>query len=155
MEFYKDLLKIEKSKFKIVLGIVAVIISITWFIARIKQNGNLNTFDWIYGIFFGLQGILNIMEGYGISSSRIFGKAFISIDDEKIQIKTHVFSKTQILYWKEIKAINYKTNFFVFTSKNNISTNLKLSEFDYLSIKEIKKTIREIAKKNDIKHDIK
>ncbi|MCF6172940.1 MAG: hypothetical protein L3J44_04060 [Campylobacteraceae bacterium] len=73
-----------------------------------------------------------------------------NIEDEKISIKKSPFSKTDIIYWNEIGAINYKVNCFIFTSKNNFSMNLKLSKLDYSSIRKIKNMISEIAIKKNI-----
>ncbi len=150
MEFYKDFLRIEKSKFKIILGILGILISIIWVIIKCRQNENLTLFDWIYIVFLGLSGVLNIIEGSGVLSSRLFGRAFIFINNDKISIKKSPFSKTDIIYWNEIGAINYKVNCFIFTSKNNFSMNLKLSKLDYSSIRKIKDMISEIAIKKNI-----
>ena len=151
MEFYQDFLKIEKSKFRIVLGILFVILSIFWIVIKIKKNENIDTFGWIYFGSFSLSGILNIVEGTGISSSKLFGKSFILVNDEKLSIKPSVFSKEQQFSWDEINTINYKINKLIFTKKSNNFFTLQLSKLDYSSMIEIKKIIDEIAKKKGIK----
>lgn len=125
MEIYKDLLKIEKSKARTIHGFVALIISISWIAIKIVFNENTNTFDTIFGIsaalFFALTGIVNITEGFGISSSRLFGKAFILINNEKISIKSSVFVKEKTIHWNKIKTINYRVNHFLFILKKTIN----------------------------------
>ena len=150
MEFYKDLVIAEKSKFRIITGIVYIIISVAWITIKIKEGYTIRPFDWIYSGFFSLSGVLKIIGGTGVLYS-IFGKPFIFVDNNKISIKPRVFSKEEQISWNEISNIDHKVNRFIFNTRTNNSITLQLSKLDYSSNIEIKNIISEISKKKGIK----
>ncbi len=151
MEINEDLLKIEKSKFKIILGILFLIIAIAWIIIKIFEHENIGTFDWIYSGIFSLNGILNIIEGIGVSSSRLFGKAYILINDENILIKKNIFDKEKKVFWNEILSIRKMSNNFVFETDNEKSLTINMSKFHYSLVRKINDTVDNIAKGKNIK----
>jgi len=155
MELKKDLLKKEKkSVFRIILGILFFVISIFWIADRIMDNLIIQPFDWLYTGIFALNGIVHTIEGFGFSIARLFGKAFVLIDSERISIKLGIIDKEQNVYWKDIKAIDYKLNKFRVENIDNTNKTLDLSKLDYVLKKEIKEIIACIAKDKNIQSDI-
>lgn len=59
------------------------------------------------GILFLVNAILHILQGMNYRIESLFGKAFVSIDEEKIGVKKKVFDKLQTIEWNNIKSINH------------------------------------------------
>lgn len=151
MELKKDLLKKnKKSLFRIILGILFLVISILWITNRIIDNLTIRPFDWLYTAILVLNGLVYTIDGFGFSIARLLGKAFIFIDNEQISIKRGITDKEQKVYWKSVKAIDYKLNKFRVQNIDNTSMTLDLSKFDFVLKNEIKETIISIAKEKNI-----
>ena len=155
MELKKDLLnKEKKSVFRVILGILFFAISIFWITDRIMDNLIIRAFDWFYTGIFALNGLVHTIEGFGFSIARLFGKAFVLIDNEQISIKLGIIDKGQNIYWKDIKAIDYKLNKFHVENIDNTSKILDLSKLDYTLKNEVKEIISGIAKDKNIQTSI-
>jgi CheY-like chemotaxis protein len=76
-----------------VFGLTFLIIAFFWIFTRINNNETINLFDWFYTAIFGLNGLVHIIAGLGYSIESIFGKAFIKIDNDNINIKLGIFEK--------------------------------------------------------------
>jgi len=151
MELKKDLLKRErKSKFRIFIGMLSFVISIIWITIRIMDDLIIRPFDWLYSGLFALNGIVHVFEGFGFSVEKIFGKAFVFIDSERISIKSGVLDKEQTIYWNTIKSIDYKINKFHIERIDNTGLSLDLSKLDYALKNEIKEVAGFIAKDKNI-----
>ena len=118
------------------------------------DNLIIQPFDWLYTGIFALNGIVHTIEGFGFSIARLFGKAFVLIDSERISIKLGIIDKEQNVYWKDIKAIDYKLNKFRVENIDNTNKTLDLSKLDYVLKKEIKEIIACNAKDKNIQSDI-
>jgi hypothetical protein len=155
MELKKDLLKKErKSVFRVILGILFFAISIFWITDRIMDNLIIRPFDWFYTGIFTLNGLVHTIEGFGFSIARLFGKAFVLIDNEQISIKLGIIDKEQNIYWKDIKVIDYKLNKFHIENIDNTSKTLDLSKLDYTLKNKVKEIISGIAKDKNIQTSI-
>jgi len=155
MEFKKDLLKNnDKSIFRLILGISMCVISILWIFVRLAENDLVRPFDWIYSGFFALSGITHIFTGIGASIERFFGKAFVHIDSEIIDIKPDIFAKEQKIDWHEIKLIEYKPSYFKFQKFDDTALIISLSKLDYSSIIGIKYVISKLAESKNINCNI-
>lgn len=151
MELKKDLLKKEKkSVFRIILGILFFAISLYWITDRIVANLIIRPFDWLYTGIFALNGVVHTIEGFGFSIARLFGNAFVRIDNERISIKLRIFDKEQNVYWDSIKAIDYKLNKYQIQNLDNTSLTLDLSKLDYALKNDIKTIIDSIAKDKNL-----
>jgi len=151
MDLKIDLLKKpKKSLIRVILGIFMFLFAISWIVIRVTENRSITPFDWIYAGVFSLNGVVQFIEGLGYSFERFFGKTYISINLERISLKTSVFEKKQNINWGEIKSIDYKLNKFEIKKTNNANMILSISQFDYIAINEIKKTINDIAKEKNI-----
>lgn len=151
MELKRDLLKIEKkSVFKIIVGMLFFVISIAWIVDKNINDQIIRPFDWLLLGIFVLNGVVHSIEGFGFSLARLFGKAFILIDNERIVIKTGVFAKEQNVSWQDIKSIANNPIRCQIARNDGTSVTLKLSKLDYSLIKDIKSTIIVFAKEKGL-----
>lgn len=151
MEYYKNLLTKKKtSKAQIIFGVLFIILSFLWIFVKKYEGKSIVGFDWFYSIIFFLNGIVNIIESFGISIYTLFGKAFLKINENSIRYKSKVFSKELILNWHEVKEINFNKSKISIISTNKSHFDILFSKFDYISIQEIKNIITEIAEKNNL-----
>jgi len=149
MKFEKDLL-VQKSVTKTIIGILALVLILIWMGIKIYIEEGFETFDRIYFAVLFLLGILFILEGRGIPFAKIFGKAFIIIDEERISMKRGVFQKEQTIYWNEIKQIEYKPNYFLFTKQNDSLFPFKLRQLAFRFNREILDLIKVISKEKGL-----
>lgn len=153
MEYKKDLLEHHaKSIFRLLLGIAFCLISILWMVARSAENEEIKLFDWFYSGIFTLIGLSHIFEGLGISIERFFGKAFVHIDNERIDIKLGVFEKEYNFGWNEIKSIECKSADFTIQKLDNSTVFFPISKLDYSSINGIKEILSKLADSKDIRY---
>lgn len=146
MELKKDLLiPTKKSKFRVILGILFVVLSASWIALRIIDDQIIRPFDWIYSGVFALTGLAHALDGFGISFLALFFKAFLSIDTERISVKLGVFAKEFNLDWMEVQSINYTLNKFQFMQKDGHIKIMDVSTLDYTSKNELKSVIQDIA----------
>ena len=146
MELKRDLFVIQKkSVFRIILGIIFLMLSLAWLVNRETNDQIIRPFDWLFLGVFVMNGVVHSIEGLGFSLARLFGKAFILIDHERIVIKTGVFAKEQNVSWQVIKSIAHKPVRCQIARNNGSSVILNLSKLDYSLIKEIKSSINNIA----------
>lgn len=151
MEFKKDLLKKDKkSILRLVLGILFLVISGAWITDRILEYQSFRLFDWFYSGILTLNGIVYTIEGSGLSISKLFGKAFVWIDNDRISIKPGLMDKEQQVYWNAIKTMDYKLNKYHIRQMDNTSITLDLSKLGYELKNEIRETLDSIAMEKNI-----
>ncbi len=156
MEYSIDLLKEKKkSIFILVLGILLLLLALAWIPIRWKGNGSVTFFDWIYFIAMLLSGFSQISQGLGYPIVRLFGKAYVEINNKIIRVKTGVLDKEQSVEWSDIDSINYKSGNFVITKKDNSIYNLSASKLEYIQIQEVKSVINNIANDKKISINLK
>ena len=142
MVFRRNLFrKGKKSVFRIILGLLFLIISFAWIEVRIIEHHGITPFDWIYTVFMTINGIVHTVEGLGFSFASLTGLAFIEIDEDRILIKKSAFSKDQVIFWDDIKTIDYKLIRFRIVLKNEESLILDFSKLEYSLVKDIKEAI--------------
>lgn len=153
MEYKKDLLEPHaKSISRLLLGIAFCLISILWIVARSAENEEIRLFDWFYSGIFTLIGLSHLFEGLGISIERFFGKAFVHIDTERIDIKLGVFEKEYNIGWHEIKSIECKSADFTIQKLDNSTVFFPISKLDYSSITGIREILVKLADSKDIRY---
>ena len=152
MELKIDLLKgKKKAPYRIVFGIIFVLLGIAIFFSKIKANGTANLFDWIYSGLFAFLGVTHIVEGFGAYSfDRLFGKAYVLINSESILLKASVWSKKQFVNWSDIKFIDYKLNKFEIEKTDGSTMIIDLFELSYKLVIEVKQAIFCIAKEKNL-----
>lgn len=151
MNYTKNLLELKKkSKSATIFGIISCILAITIIVINYLNHENIPFYLWIFSIYFLLSGIANIMAGQGHSIDRLFGKAFIEINNEKISLKTGVLQKVQAVNWKEIDSIDYKLNNLIITKTDKAMVKLALNRLEYSVIQEIKEVVNIIGTDKEI-----
>jgi len=149
MELKIDLVKKEeKSVLLMILGLLLFFFPIFILLWRhfIPYAHNVPVLDNIAYLLLFISGIGLITIGSGGSVLRIFGKAFIIIDNEKISIKTSYNSKVQIVFWNDIKSIQYDSGKYNILTINDTRQIIDFSSLDYSLIEEVKRTVIGIAK---------
>jgi hypothetical protein len=113
MELNIDLLqKNKKHWFSIIWGIAVFLVTIAWFADRIIENLAISAFDLSYQLFLVLFGTWLLFTGLGYHVRKLFGSAYIRIDDNLIAYKSGIRAKEESVSWNEIKTILFKYNQF-------------------------------------------
>jgi hypothetical protein len=145
-----------RSTVRRVLGILYILNGAIWFTIRILSKepvinrATITFLDLTYIVFFGIVGVLFLIDGSGISISRWFGEAYIKIDATGICIKKGVLSKEWVLLWNDISAIEFSVIKITFRLTDDSTRELNYDNLEYEHIQEIKKTIKEIAGEKNI-----
>jgi hypothetical protein len=151
MELKKDLLAIEKkSIFRMLLGVLFLLIAGHRPIFIIFENAKITTFDWVYIWVFALNGVLHIVEGYGYSLTKLFGRAFIVINNELISAKTKINREEVTVYWKDIKCIDFSYSKLVSVKADNTKLNIAIGDLTYDTKKAMKVSIAQIMEDKKI-----
>lgn len=155
MEYFNDLLKEKrKSTLALILGLLSFAFAILWISLKLTEKDALSAFDWLYSTFIFLYGVWLTVSGLGYSIERLFGKAYIQIDDAAIKIKMGVFDKEQYIEWSAVSSVNYKPNNFTVTRNDATACKIKMAKLDYSTIQEIKNIIYKIANDKKISVNI-
>lgn len=101
-------------------------------------------------ILLTLQGITGIINGMGYSVEKIFGSAFVLVDNEQIAIKTGVGAKVKSIKWSQIKSMEYKTNWFEVILTDGSISKLVLSGLEFKVLVETRDAINFIAAEKGI-----
>ncbi len=91
-----------------------------------------------------------IYEGRGKLLNSIFGKRFINIDEEKINIKLNTFKIAHTIDWKSIESIKYGSTKIEINDKTHKTIFIEYSNLSYNLVQKIKDTISTIGKKREI-----
>lgn len=157
-ELYINILQSpSRSKVRRIIGVFYILISVLWLVMRIvskepvTNQATVSFFDLIYTFFFGLAGIVFIIDGSGISISRWFGEAYIKIDAKQICIKKGVFSKEWILLWSEAEQVKFLVIGIKFRLADKSVRELNYDNMDYGHIQQLKKSIKIISGDKNIK----
>ncbi len=62
------------SAFRIILGFAFFVISIAWITNKLLENESIGWFDWVYTGIFALNGVVHLLQGFGVSIVHIFRK---------------------------------------------------------------------------------
>ena len=127
MELKIDLLqKSKKHWFSIIWGIAVLLVTAAWFADRIIENRIISAFDLTYQLFTVLFGTWLLFTGLGHHVRKLFGSAYIRIDDNLIAFKNGIRAKEETVSWKEIKTMHFKNNQFRITRMDGSVFLLKL-----------------------------
>lgn len=143
--------KEKRSIYKIIIGLLFMVLPTIWITDRFTDNLTIRPFDWLYAGIFALNGVFHITSGFGISIIGLFGKAFIVINNNQISIKPDILSKEQRINWDDIKTIDYKLNKYIIQRADNTSFILDLSKIDYNLKADVKNIINSIAEERNKK----
>jgi len=142
-----DFQKTQKSKMRFYLGILMLLMSAFYLFLVIYQDNWYNVFNVI--IFF-IWGTGVIIESKGFTLSRLWGEAYLLIDDEKFEFKPKPLKPASILNWNKIDTLKFRTNRVEFIYDTSTLTELEYSRFSYQQVQDIKAVLTSIAEKNNI-----
>jgi len=151
MELNIDLLpKTKRSNFTLAMGLISVALCISYFIFNELGEEKKTSFQIPIMIYFGLNGLNGIMTGLGYSMEKLFGSAYVRIDDDTIAIKPGVWKKVRLSQWSQIQSLEYKTNWFKINYLDGSSSKLLLSDLEFKVLMEAKNMISAIAAEKGI-----
>jgi len=144
-----DFQKTPKSKSRIIVGALMMLLSVTYLIFSNYSEG----FQWFiigYGFALFFIGLSHFAEGSGHTISKYFGDAFLSIDDNQYEYKPSQYKSSAILRWDMIEVINFGITGIDLKDKSSNISHLEYSRFTYQQVQDIKSVLTSIAEKNDI-----
>ena len=150
MNYTKDLLKIRKKKLLVVLGCAMIMLSIWYIPVKWMNEEPISIFDWGFMVVFLLNGTIQLLHGLGINEERLFGKAYITINDTGLRIKTAALAKEQSVNWNEVSSIHVGKWSVNFLQTNLNIKQIYLSKLDKETQQEVKEAIMAVADKNGI-----
>jgi hypothetical protein len=146
MKLQIDLIpKRKKSRFTLVMGVIGVTLSIAYSVFLILEHKEIRIDHWLFMPYLFVYGIVGILIGLGFSPEKLFGSAYVHIDEEHIAIKPGIRSKEQSILWSQIKSMEYKTNWFHITQTNGSTSKFSLSDLEFKVLIEARDAIRQIA----------
>ena len=150
MNYTKDLLQIRKKKLLVVLGCAMIMLSIWYIPVKWMNEEPISIFDWGFMVVFLLNGTIQLLHGLGINEERLFGKAYITINDTGLRIKTAALAKEQSVNWNEVSSIHVGKWSVNFLQTNLNIKQIYLSKLDKETQQEVKEAIMAVADKNRI-----
>ena len=145
MELNVNLLEREKiSVYRIFMGIILISLAIIM-ISVESNNQVIKPIAWFNSGILVLAGVIHCLAGFGFTFKRLFGKAYILIDEEKIAVKLEPFKKEQNALWNDVKLIEFKPTKLMVIKIDNTSLNIDFSNLDYALVQNIKKSIHGFA----------
>jgi hypothetical protein len=151
MELNIDLLpKKRRSNFTLLMGLISIAIPIIYFITSKLSDEELHGSFLPIMVYLGLNGINSIVSGLGYSIEKLFGTAYVRIDEEHIVVKSKIMTKGQSFLWCNIKSLEYKTNWYKIIDKNDLHSKLLLSDLEFKVLVETRDAIHSIASKKGI-----
>ena len=122
-----------------------------WYIPVKWMNEEpISIFDWGFMVVFLLNGTIQLLHGLGINEERLFGKAYITINDTGLRIKTAALAKEQSVNWNEVSSIHVGKWSVNFLQTNLNIKQIYLSKLDKETQQEVKEAIMAVADKNGI-----
>lgn len=122
-----------------------------WYIPVKWMNEEpISIFDWGFMVVFLLNGTIQLLHGLGINEVRLFGKAYITINDTGLRIKTAALAKEQSVDWNDVSSIHVGKWSVNFLQTNLNIKQIYLSKLDKETQQEVKEAIMAVADKNGI-----
>ncbi len=151
MNYYIDFLALNQvfsKKVRIGLGII-IIIDLTLMI--VNANYSPPIINWITrGILFIMLLIVIMNDFFNYNIAKLFGKAFIDINENAISMKPSILTKEQKVVWSNVESLRYDNNRLKFLLKNGKPSTIDLSKLEYKIKNDIKDAVRTIANKKNI-----
>ena len=147
MELNINLANRGLSFFRIVFGGLFLLFSCRYFI-KVINSEYFSFWDLlIFGSGIPLT-IFMLIEGFGYP----LGKAYVLINSELISFKPTYLQKERLVYWNEVKSIDYNPYHGKFKIKktDGTTTTLKLFDCGYIIAKQFKEAIDYFAKEKNI-----
>ena len=146
--------KAKKSPIKVVLGILFLVLACSWIGLGIIDQEGIGAYDWVFFGVFILNGIFNIIEGFGVYFEKFYSNAHILINSELISIKQSLTDRKRVVYWDEIKSVDCRAEILKIEKTEGKNVLIDISELSYYLRSDIKDTICSIAKEKNIESNI-
>ena len=150
MNYTKDLQQIHKKKLPVVLGCTMIVLSVWYIPIKWLDKEPISIFDWCVAAVFLLNGTVQLLHGLGINEERLFGKAYITINDTGLRIKTAALANEQLVDWNDVSSIHVGKWSVNFLQTNLNIKQIYLSKLDKETQQEVKEAIMAVADKNRI-----
>jgi hypothetical protein len=146
MELKIDLLpKRKRSNLTLIMGLISIAFPIIYYITSKLEDKELSGSFLPMMVYLGLNGLNGIVTGLGYSVEKLFGSAYVQVDDERIAVKSGVWKKVQASQWSQIQSLEYKTNWFKIINLDGTTSKLLLSDLEFKVLIETKNMINAIA----------
>ena len=147
MEFKVDFNALPKSRVRYYGGAVLLVGSLLLLIYSIKT---FEIFYIVYSLFLSAMSFVHMYEGKGKSTTSLFGKRFLYIDEEKIEFKPQIFEESTVVYWDEIESVDFKTSKIIISTKNKQNVEIDYAKLSYEIVQRLKEVLRAIEKKKHL-----
>ncbi len=156
MEYYKDLLENDFSRkhgykyawiFNVVFGFLMLFLSVYYLKVFSHEIEELHI---IVSTLFFTNGLIFTLRGFNFKIEKLFGKAFIKINDRGFILKTSPFKSEQSIYWQDIESVHYTAGKFTFLKNDGSKIKFSVIELNYATIQEIKEAVSKYTQLNDI-----
>ena len=126
---------------------VAIFISIFMLLVVINLFIYELTFYWLtYSIFMLISGTILLLDSLGLP----FKRAFINIDEDRINVRSGIMSLNQSIHWTDILMIEIDENRILLRKEKNRITIIDLKRFPENNRLNMITVISEIAESKDI-----
>ena len=153
MEFYQNLIPIKRIKNKLglymlLLFYVLLVTAQIYFNIRTEMEA-LNYINIVVWTLMGIIGGVQVITGKSIHN--LFGKAYITINEQFIAVKSTVFKKQQIISWKELRKLQLKPTFIKVTAKTGTIITIDFKNLEYQRVQALKDVIKALIDYGKIK----
>ena len=143
MEFKYDFLQNQKpSWLYLILGILWVLSSLYY---DLLQDERVSKF-----IFYLIIGLIIISRGLGVPIEKLFGKKYIYLSDDELNIKLSILKKGIKIDWKEIASLQLWPGKIKITTQNAGIHDVEITEIDAQIRHDFLETIIRISDKKRI-----
>lgn len=152
MEYKKKLFELPKRNiFQQIIGYLLIALSFVYIGTFYFQSREIEPFNWFMFIGWLFIGILQVIQGYGISTSLLFGKTYIIINEQGIILKKISIRKEKRINWDDIESIDYLTQKIILSKKNGTQEVIKHSLFrDKETVSEVIQVLANMAEEKGI-----
>ena len=142
--------KAKKSPFKVVLGVIYLVLACSCIGIRIIDQEGIRVSDWVFFGVFILNGIFFIIDGLGVYFEKFYSNAHILINSELISMKLSITDRKRSVYWNDIKSVDCRAEILKIEKTEGKNVLIDISELSYYLRSDIKDTICSIAKEKNI-----
>jgi len=140
--------KKPKLSVRILLTLLVFILIIAYVAMYIRGEQPLPIV--IMWVIYGGLGLYSIYTGN--SFYRIFGDAYVKINNEKIRFKPGALKKELQLNWDEITSVVTKPTYLIFKNKKGIEVKLPFENMEYSKVQQVKEILEKLLKEKGIEY---
>jgi hypothetical protein len=145
-----DFSKTQKSNWRFLLGILLLLLS-TSYALLVLFNENFNWMWILNAVVFLILGLNTMIEGTGFTIARLFGRAYLLINEEKCEYKPSNYKSATVINWNDVDTIHIGVSNIDYLKNDSVINQLEYSRFSYQQVQDIKSVLKSIAEKNGIK----